>query len=108
MEQKFKRGNKVKVLVGSFYWHPDGKGGVATTDLDPDQIGKEAVIIGSYADIFPFHYPEDRRHIYKIIFCETGNTLAWKQETDLEFIEDGGENLIQQARSVYRSKNGNQ
>lgn len=105
MEQKFKRGNKVKVLVGALYWKFTEQGTVTWTDIASDQIGKEAVIIGSYSDLYSGFASEARHnHIYEIIFCETGNTVAWKKEIDLEFIETGGEHLIAQAVNIRHSR----
>ena len=70
MEQKFKRGNKVM----------DGK--------------KEAIIVGSYAD----KYGGSNRKDYTIMFCETGSTMSWMHESQLQFVEDGGEFLFEQAK----------
>ena len=70
MEQKFERGNKVM----------DGK--------------KEAIIVGSYAD----KYGGSNRKDYTIMFCETGSTMSWMHESQLQFVEDGGEFLFEQAK----------
>ena len=40
---------------------------------------------------------------YSIIFLDNGNSTAWKTENELEFIEIGGEYLIEQAK-IAREK----
>jgi len=90
MEQKYKRGNKVKVLFG----HPVWGNGKAVTDMCPDEVGKEAIIVGSYAD----QYGGDNISDYTIMFLETGNRVSWKDEKQLEFIDEGGEHLFEQAK----------
>lgn len=89
MNQKFKRGNKVKVLFG----HPIWSGG-KVSDMVPEEVGTECIIIGSYAD----QYGGNDRDSYTVIFCDTGLETSWKQESQLEFVEEGGEHLIEQAK----------
>jgi len=88
--QKFKRGNKVKVLFGHPIW--GSKTGV--TDISPEEVGQEALIVGSYADQFG----GDDRENYTIMFCETGNEVSWKSEDQLELIDKGGEHLFKEAK----------
>lgn len=91
VQQKFKRGNKVKILFGHPIW--GGKEGIS--DMCPQEVGQEALIIGSYADQFG----GNDREIYTIIFCETGDEESWKSEKQLEFIDEGGEHLIAEAKA---------
>lgn len=87
MEQKFKRGNKVKVLRGHMIW--SNKQGML--DMSPGRVGKEAIIIGSYKDQFG---GKGNTGTYTIMFCDTGSEVSWYDNNELEFIEEGGEHLI--------------
>lgn len=86
MEQKFKRGNLVKVLVGHQIW--SSKEG--TKDISPDDIGKTALIQYSYND----KYGGGNVNDYSIMWTDTGSTVAWKRTNELELIEEGGEHLF--------------
>lgn len=91
MEQKFKRGNKVKVLFG----HPIWSNKEGTTDMCPEEVGQEALIVGSYAD----QYGGSNHKDYTIMFCETGSETSWKSENQLELIDEGGEHLFAEAKA---------
>lgn len=91
MEQKFKRGNLVKVLVGHQIW--SNKEGVK--DISPEDVGRTAIIEGSYADL----YGGNRRDSYSIIWTDTGGSLAWKSNSELELINEGGEHLFTEAKA---------
>lgn len=86
MEQKFKRGNLVKVLVGQQVWASTER----LKDISSDYVGKTAVIEYSYAE----KYGGDNTNSYSIMFTDTGSTLAWKNDNELEFIDEGGEHLF--------------
>lgn len=86
MEQKFKRGNLVKVLVGHQIW--SNKEGVK--DISPDDVGKIALIEYSYND----KYGGGNVNDYSIMWTDTGSTVAWKSTNELELIEEGGEHLF--------------
>lgn len=86
MEQKFKRGNLVKVLVGHQIW--SSKEG--TKDISPDDVGKTALIEYSYND----KYGGGNVNDYSIMWTDTGSTVAWKSTNELELIEEGGEHLF--------------
>ncbi len=101
MEQKFKRGNKVKVLVGHNIYRKVKGDLWEVVDMAPEQIGQEAAIIGSYFDLFGGSQ-EENKNTYQIIFLETGNTVAWKELRELEFIDEGGEHLIEAANLKYQ------
>ena len=62
--------------------------------MHPEEVGQEAIIVGSYAD----QYGGDDRKQYKIMFCETGNTMSWKDQSQMELIEEGGEHLFDEAK----------
>lgn len=51
MEQKFKRGNKVKVLIGHNVYRKIEGDLWEVTDMAPEQVGKEAVIVGSHHEL---------------------------------------------------------
>ena len=89
-EQKFKRGNLVKVLVGHQIW--SNKEGV--TDISPKDVGRFAIIDFSYAE----RYGGNNVDSYSIIWCDTGESLAWKYTHELELIDEGGEYLFEQAK----------
>ena len=86
MEQKFKRGNLVKVLVGHQIW--SNKEGVK--DISPDDVGKTALIQYSYND----KYGGGNVNDYCIMWTDTGSTVAWKSTNELELIDEGGEHLF--------------
>ena len=71
-KQKFQRGNLVKVL---------------------SRKGDLAIIEGSYADL----YWGDNRNDYSIIFLDSGGSLAWVDEKNMELVDIGGEYLFKQA-----------
>ena len=75
MEQKFKRGNLVRVLVGHQI---------------PDDVGKTALIKYSYNDKYGGGNVDD----YSIMWTDTGGTVAWKRTNELELIDEGGEHLF--------------
>lgn len=87
-EQKFKRGNLVKVLVGHQIW--SNKEG--TTDISPEDVGRSAIIEYSYAE----KYGGSDVDSYSIIWCDTGGSLAWKRTNELELINEGGEHLFEE------------
>ena len=101
MEQKFKRGNLVKVLVGSIVWTL-AKNGVETIvqDIRPGDVGRKAVIEYSYADRFGGNNVDS----YSVIFLDTGNSLAWKRTNELELVEEGGEHLFEEASKILEAK----
>lgn len=86
MEQKFKRGNLVKVLVGHQIWI--NKEGVK--DISPDDVGRTALIEYSYND----KYGGGNINDYSIMWTDTGSTVAWKSTNELELIDEGGEHLF--------------
>lgn len=91
MEQKFKRGNLVKVLIGHQIWsNTEG-----VIDISPEDIGRTAIIEGSYADLCGGN---DRGN-YSIIWTDTGDSMAWKSDNELELINEGGEHLFAEAKA---------
>lgn len=88
---KFNRGNLVKTIYGqvAYYYH-DNK--LHIKDVFPKDSGKKGVIFESIltADNETFNYT--------VIYIETGNRSCWMPESNLEFIENGGEHLFQIAR----------
>lgn len=90
-EQKFKRGNLVKVLVGHQIW--SNKEGV--TDISPEDVGRNAIIEYSYAE----KYGGGDVDSYSIIWCDTGGSLAWKRTNELELLDEGGEHLFEEAKA---------
>jgi hypothetical protein len=89
MEQKFKRGNLVKVLVGHQIWSSE-KGETKTIDISPDDVGRTALIEYSYND----KYGGGNVNDYSIMWTDTGSTVAWKSTNELQLIEEGGEHLF--------------
>lgn len=89
MEQKFKRGNLVRVLVGQQVHTNKG-----IEDISPEDVGREAIIEYSYAE----EYGGDDINSYSIIFLDDGSSLAWKSTNELEFIDKGGSRLFKQAK----------
>jgi hypothetical protein len=93
MEQKFKRGNRVKILVGSIMW--SSKNGKTTTvDMSPEDVGRTALIDYSYAE----KYGGNNTDSYSIILEDNGSSLAWKRTNEMELIDEGGEHLFEQAK----------
>ena len=80
MEQKFKRGNLVKVLVGQ------------------QIFGRKAIIEYSYAEKYGGGRPS-KNNSYRIVWADTGNSEAWRDDNELELIEDGGEHLFAEAKA---------
>ncbi len=87
--QKFKKGNIVKVLAGNNIWSNDN-GKIETIDIRPSDIGRKAVIEYSYAEKY---WGNDVKS-YSIMFLDTKESIAWKDESELEFIEEGSEDLL--------------
>lgn len=82
--QKFKRGNLVRVVkTGCTY-----KGNLS--------VDKEAVILGSYADL----YGGTNIYDYSIIFTDDGNECAWFDKLQLILLDEGGEHLIEKAKET--------
>lgn len=91
MKQKFKRGNLVKVLVGHQVWTKEQ----GVIDISQEDIGRTAIIEGSYADLFG----GNNRGDYSIIWMDTGGSVAWKSNNELELINEGGEHLFAEAKA---------
>ena len=92
-QQKFKRGNVCELLYGHImYSFSDGKN--EQTDMSPEDIGKKVIIEYSYAEEFG----GDNTNSYSVIFMDTGSSVAWKDENQLKFIEEGGEHLFKEAQ----------
>ena len=91
-KQKFKRGNLVKLLKGHTIWSMNINGEHEEIEID-NNAGRLAIIEGSYADL----YWGNNRKDYSIVFLDNGGSLAWKHESELEFIEEGGAHLFKQA-----------
>lgn len=90
-EQKFKQGDLVRVLFG----HPiygKGHGWDNPGDMCPEQVGKLAIIEGSYWDLFSYMFPKTEQnrdsHIddYSIIWVDTGYSEAWKHTNQLQLV----------------------
>lgn len=92
-KQKFKKGNLVKVLTGHKI-HEFRGGNHGSIDLRPEDIGREAIIDYSYAE----KYGGTDIDNYSIVFRDTGASLSWKRTDELEFIDEGGEHLFEEAR----------
>ena len=91
--QKYQRGNLVEVLFGHPIW--SSKNGKTTIkDMRPEQVGKKAIIVHSYNDEYGGGNVKD----YSIMFLDTGNTVAWKTENQLKFLNKGGEHLFEEAK----------
>lgn len=91
-EQKFHRGNVVKIIIDNplssendFKGDPDGK-----------NVGRLAVIKGSYADQFG----GDSRDNYTIIFKDDGNMMSWWYDWQLELVSEGGEHEIEECEKI--------
>ena len=90
-KQKFKRGNVVEILIGC----PSSING-KSFDMEPEMVGRKAVICGSYSDI---HSGDDIDN-YAIVFMDDGSFLAWKRENQLKLIEKGSEALLEKAKKI--------
>lgn len=88
-EQKFKRGNLVRVITGFPVW--DSSEGVV--DMEPENVGMLAIINYSYAE----KYGGSDTDSYSIIWLDNGSSLAWKNEGELELVDEGGEHLFGEA-----------
>lgn len=88
--QKFKSGNLVKVLVGHQIFST--KEGII--DICPEYVGRKAIIRYSYAE----EYGGDNTDNYSIIWLDNGGSLAWKHESELELLDEGGEHLFEEAK----------
>ena len=91
IDQKFQRGNRVKILFGHKVYTNNG-----VIDMHPEYVGREAVIIGSYAD----QYGGSERSKYTIIYCDNGNEMSWVEESQMELIHIGGEHMIDEAKEM--------
>lgn len=95
-EQKFKRGNRVKVA--------DDYSNIIYISGDRElpkheSAGKEAFIIGSYADQFGgSDYSK-----YTLMFKD-GSTCSWFPESELSLIDEGGEHLIEEAQKKFQEE----
>ena len=89
MEQKFKRGNLVKVLIGHQIWQNED-GNVKFKDISPESVGKTAIVEYSYHEKYGHGSVND----YSIMWTDTGYTVAWKTDRELELVDDGGEHLF--------------
>lgn len=81
-EQKFKRGNLVHIAKNL---------GPTMSHFDND---KDAVIIGSYADL----YGGSDTKSYTVMFIETGNECSWYEEHQLTLVNEGGGHLFKEAK----------
>ncbi len=94
MEQKFKRGNLVRVLQGHMLWTNEN-GKVTWHDISPETVGKQAIVEYSYKE----RYGGNDVDSYSIMWMDTGHTLAWKHTNELELIDEGGEHLFVEAQA---------
>lgn len=101
-EQKFKRGNLVKIKQK--YRQEDIIGfsterGIFNEQnkVLTDESNRFAIIEGSYADLYP-DYNDKNIDDYSIIFLDTGYSHAWFKENELEYIAYGSEKLFEQAK----------
>ena len=93
-KQKFQRGNLVEVLFGHAMWSVEN-GKTTLEDVAPEEVGKKAIIKGSYRDLYG---GEDNTDSYSVVFLDTGNTVAWKDDNQLKLIDKGGEHLFEEAK----------
>jgi len=91
MEQKFKRGNVVKILFGHKSW----KSPTECVDVSPQDVGRLAIIVHSYNE----RYGGGDVTNYAIVWHDTGLSNAWKDEDQLEMYAEGGEHLITEAKA---------
>lgn len=97
MEQKYKKGTIVRVIFGHPVWtHTEN--GVQVQDIRSDTVGKLAVIEGSYFDQYGGN-PEYGKDHYSVIYMN-GNSEAWKYDKQLEFVEEGSEELIEALKGI--------
>lgn len=89
--QKFKRGNLVKVLVG----HQIFSTKEGAVDIRPEYVARKAIIRYSYAE----EYGGDNIDDYSITWLDSGDSLAWKHERELELLDEGGEHLFEEAKA---------
>lgn len=75
-QQKFKKGDLVKVLTGHIAFSSQ----LGEIDLRPELVGKSATINYSYAE----QYGGDDVNTYSICFCDTKKSIAWKKDFELE------------------------
>lgn len=91
-KQKYKRGTRVKMLVGHRIYRI--KDGVSTTiDIAPEEVGKFALIQYSCGE----RYNNGDLNSYSVIFEEDGHSSAWKSLEFMEYVDEGGEHLIMEA-----------
>lgn len=90
------RGNIVKILFGGYGWSSDE----GDYDTQPEIVGKEAVIEYSYGQKY-----ENGNNIgdYAIMFLDNGCFQAWFRESQLEFISEGGEHVINECKQKYEN-----
>jgi len=93
MEQKFKRGNLVRKLVGHKIWTPEE----GEIDISSQNVGRKAIIEYSYAEKYRNGQPEEVNS-YRILWQDTGHSEAWSSDFELEFLEEGGEHLLVEAK----------
>lgn len=102
MEQKFKRGNLVKILVGHLIWVSTPEGG-ESRDISPKDIGRLGIIKSSYAEEHrPDSTNEQDYQKYSVVYQDTGSSIAWKNDNELEFIDIGGEHLLEEAKETWK------
>ena len=91
-EQKFKRGNLVKgIMKDSLFGRSfDGK---EEKPLPNDNYGREMIILASYDE----KYGGGLTNEYEVMYPETGGTMAWVYDDEIELIDEGGEHLIEEA-----------
>lgn len=96
MEQKFKRGNLVRILVGHEVW--SNKKGV--TDILPNDVGRKAIVEYSYAEKFGGNNVND----YSLMWQDNGSSFSWKSTNELELIDEGGEYLFDEVKAKMDTK----
>lgn len=79
MQQKFQAGDKVKILLGAPSWsntqgHHDSR---------PEWVGKEAIVLGSYKDMYGTDNIED----FSIQILPERYSVSWFTEDQLELVE---------------------
>ena len=83
MKRYFKKGDRVKILCG----HPiiqDGK----YFDINPEWVGKEAVIEYSYYEEYGGDPKNDwLKNSYAVCFLETNENVSWFNYKQLELIK---------------------
>lgn len=90
---KFNRGNIVKFT--DTFWGGD-------LDEPKDDIGKLGVIEYSYGERYGNGENDGE---YSVIDLETGGSSAWWSENKLEFVSEGGEDVITECRNKYEKLN---